>query len=81
MTGVQTCALPICFPVTIQGGIGHEKTPTQAGTDVKKAQLQALRQAAWDAETPFTEYFEREVIGNSEDKAKWIERFNKKGAL
>ena len=20
MTGVQTCALPICFPVTIQGG-------------------------------------------------------------
>ena len=21
MTGVQTCALPICFPVTIQGGL------------------------------------------------------------
>ena len=20
MTGVQTCALPICFPVTIEGG-------------------------------------------------------------
>ena len=22
MTGVQTCALPICFPVTIRGGYG-----------------------------------------------------------
>ena len=24
MTGVQTCALPICFPVTIQGGAGPQ---------------------------------------------------------
>ena len=24
MTGVQTCALPICFPVTIEGGIVYE---------------------------------------------------------
>ena len=28
MTGVQTCALPICFPVTIKrwcGGVGGER--------------------------------------------------------
>ena len=25
MTGVQTCALPICFPVTIRGGQEREE--------------------------------------------------------
>ena len=27
MTGVQTCALPICFPVTIQHPLGFPETP------------------------------------------------------
>ena len=27
MTGVQTCALPICFPVTIDGGKGSKPRP------------------------------------------------------
>ena len=31
MTGVQTCALPICFPVTITGGAPLIYTPKQAG--------------------------------------------------
>ena len=31
MTGVQTCALPICFPVTIIGIYGGFFTPTEAG--------------------------------------------------
>ena len=26
MTGVQTCALPICFPVTIDGDLTREAT-------------------------------------------------------
>ena len=30
MTGVQTCALPICFPVTILGGTGNTRTLTVA---------------------------------------------------
>ena len=32
MTGVQTCALPICFPVTIGGhGIVEKQAPLLAG--------------------------------------------------
>ena len=31
MTGVQTCALPICFPVTIGGHFGAGKDPVAGG--------------------------------------------------
>ena len=31
MTGVQTCALPICFPVTIAGGIAKVEYKDQSG--------------------------------------------------
>ena len=41
MTGVQTCALPICFPVTIEDNysmlIANEVSPTEAGTRVAMA--------------------------------------------
>ena len=32
MTGVQTCALPICFPVTIAGFEGIRGNPTKTIT-------------------------------------------------
>ena len=40
MTGVQTCALPICFPVTIMGGLG--KLPIGEGVDVAKGMGEAM---------------------------------------
>ena len=39
MTGVQTCALPICFPVTIVG-VGYFAVGAQGGTSMG-AQLTA----------------------------------------
>ena len=35
MTGVQTCALPICFPVTIGFGIGHNKLHVLKGINLE----------------------------------------------
>ena len=32
MTGVQTCALPICFPVTIRGGVSANGAQGQGVT-------------------------------------------------
>ena len=50
MTGVQTCALPICFPVTIGGGAGSTTGAPMGATGATgagsaadpNAQLQAL---------------------------------------
>ena len=47
MTGVQTCALPICFPVTIGGGGGG----TPAGSDT---QIQYNNAGAFGADAGFT---------------------------
>ena len=46
MTGVQTCALPICFPVTITGG--------NVGANVAKREQAAARKAAEAAEATGT---------------------------
>ena len=35
MTGVQTCALPICFPVTIGGGGGGGGSPAGSDTQIQ----------------------------------------------
>ena len=49
MTGVQTCALPICFPVTINGlraiELAQECNPDLAILDVKMPQLDGISAA------------------------------------
>ena len=35
MTGVQTCALPICFPVTIRTHVGNISAEIQARVEAK----------------------------------------------
>ena len=45
MTGVQTCALPICFPVTIKKGKTKFGVPVfEIGQEVTEAEDKALRQ-------------------------------------
>ena len=39
MTGVQTCALPICFPVTIAKAIGEEAELVLIEAQLRKAAL------------------------------------------
>ena len=39
MTGVQTCALPICFPVTIELAKGNENKPNYSNRDFMNATI------------------------------------------
>ena len=53
MTGVQTCALPICFPVTIIAGIAHDKSEakvTIVGVPARTGVAAAIFQAIADAD-------------------------------
>ena len=53
MTGVQTCALPICFPVTIQVAELNHRSLRSAGCSENKAKaLKALAESANNGEVP-----------------------------
>ena len=68
MTGVQTCALPICFPVTIGGGGGSAPIATADGEVQRQAMgLQIGRQTAelalMQAQTKKTEAEAEKIAG------------------
>ena len=48
MTGVQTCALPICFPVTIAGGIPAIVKPTKQPIEMEGGEVVITKKAVSD---------------------------------